>query len=143
MPLVDSEVGRPRTISLRGLLVAAQLNALARHHKGHVVEVARVVNAMTADQRDRLGIVDHDPDETYHRVDRLFNKLCDALDAGHVVDGVLVDAKWLANRLATAAVPAEFRTSSSVAVDGTDVETWGAVHGDAVTVDLDGEATET
>jgi hypothetical protein len=28
-------------------------------------------------------------------------------------------------------------------VDGTDVETWGALHGDAVTVDLDGEAAET
>jgi hypothetical protein len=52
-----------------------------------------------------------------------------------VVDGFRVDAKWLANRLAAAAVPAKFRTSSSVAVDGTDVETWGALHGDAVTVD--------
>jgi len=141
--LVDSDVGRPRTISVRGLLVAAQLNALARHHRGHLVEVARVVNAMTADQRERLRIVDHRPDETYHRVDRLFNKLCDALDAGHVVGGMRVDAKWLANRLAKAVVPAEFRTSSSVAVDGTDVETWGALHGDTGTVDLDGEATET
>ena len=54
--MVDSEVGRPRTISVRGLLVACQLNALARHHKGLVVEVARVINAMTADQRDRLVV---------------------------------------------------------------------------------------
>ena len=30
-----------------------------------------------------------------------------------------------------------------MAVDGTDVETWGALHGEAVTVDLDGEAAET
>jgi hypothetical protein len=30
-----------------------------------------------------------------------------------------------------------------VAIDGTDVETWGALHGDAVSVDLDGEAAET
>ena len=123
--------------------MACQLNALARHHKAHVVEVARVINAMSDEQRATLGILDHDPGQTYHRVDRLFNKLCDVLDAGHVVDGVRVDAKWLANRLATAAVPVEFRTSSSVAVDGTDVETWGALHGDAVSVDLDGEATET
>ena len=34
-------------------------------------------------------------------------------------------------------------SASSVAVDGTDVETWGALHGEAVTVELDGEATET
>ncbi len=54
-----------------------------------------------------------------------------------------VDAKWFANALAQAAVPEEFRQSSSVAVDGTDVETWGALHGDAVTVDLDGEAADT
>jgi hypothetical protein len=142
-PLLDAEVGRRRTISVRGLLVACQLHALARHHRAHLVEVARTINAMTAEQRASLGIVKHDPAETYDRVDRLFNKLCAVLDAGHVVDGRRVDARWLANRLAAAAVPAEFRTSSSVAIDGTDVETWGALHGDATTVELDGEATET
>ncbi len=142
-PLIDAEVGRHRTISVLGLLVACQLNALARHHRAHLVEVARTINAMTDEHRASLGIVKHDPAETYDRVDRLFNKLCDVLDAGHVVDGVRVNAKWLANRLAASAVPTEFRTSSSVAVDGTDVETWGALHGDATTVELDGEATET
>jgi hypothetical protein len=141
-PLLDAEVGRHRTISARGLLVACQLNALARHHRGHLVEVARIINALNDEQRQQLGIVKHDPAQTYDRVDRLFNSLCDVLDAGHVVDGVRLDAKWLANRLAAAAVPGEFRTSGSVAVDGTDVESWGALHGDAVTVDLDGEATE-
>ncbi len=55
----------------------------------------------------------------------------------------LISRTLQANRLAAAAVPKEFRTSSSVAVDGTDVETWGALHGDPVTVDLDGEAAET
>jgi len=138
-PLMDAAVGRHRTISIRGLLVACQLNAMARHHRAHVVEVARIINALTDHQRAALGIVRHDPAQTYDRVDRLFNKLCDVVDAGHPG----IDAKWLANRLATAAVPAEFRTSSSVAIDGTDVETWGALHGDAVTVELDGEATET
>ncbi len=34
-------------------------------------------------------------------------------------------------------------TSSSLAVDGTDVETWGALHGEAVTIEVDGEASET
>lgn len=45
-PLMDAEVGRHRTISVRGLLVACQLNAMARHHRAHVVEVARIVNAL-------------------------------------------------------------------------------------------------
>src|SRR5207302_1162487 len=40
-------------------------------------------------------------------------------------------------------IPTRFRTSSSVAVDGTDLETWGALHGDCTTVELDGEAAET
>ena len=78
---------------------------MARHHRAHVVEVARIINALSDDQRHQLGIVRHDPEETYHRVDRLFNRLCDVLDAGHVVEGVGVDAKWPANRLAVAAVP--------------------------------------
>lgn len=39
--------------------------------------------------------------------------------------------------------PAKFRTSSPVAVDGTDLETWGALHGDCTTVEFDGEAAET
>jgi hypothetical protein len=141
--LLDAEVGRHRTISVRGLLVALQLNALARHHRAHLVEVARIINAMTDDQRAQLDIARHDPEQTYNRVDRLFNRLCDALDQGQVVDGVKIDAKWLAHRLAAASVPKEFRSSNSVAVDGTDVETWGALHGDPVSVDLDGEAADT
>src|SRR5579875_3391416 len=141
--LLDSEVGRHRTISVRALLVAFQLNALARHHRAHLVEVARIINAFTEDQRAQLGIARHAPDQTYNRVDRLFNRLCDVLDEGHFVDGTQVDAKWLANRLAAASIPKEFRTSRSIAVDGTDVETWGALHGDPVTVELDGEAAKT
>src|SRR3989442_252107 len=49
----------------------------------------------------------------------------------------------VAKRITAAAVPAKFRTSLSVAVDGTDLETWGALHGDSTTVEFDGEAAET
>ena len=77
--LVDASTGRPRTISVRAFLVACQLNALARHHKGHLAEVARVMNAMTDRQRAGLGVVRHDPAQTYNRLDRLFNRLCEAL----------------------------------------------------------------
>ena len=138
-PHMDAEVGRHRTISLRGLLVACQLNALARHHKAHLIGVARVINALTDDQREQLGIVDHDPERTYDRLERTFVKLAAILDGGFPG----ITARWFANQLALAAVPEEFRTSSSVAVDGTDAETWGALHGEATTVTLDGEAAET
>ena len=136
---LDFEVGRPRTMTVRGALVACQLNALARHHRAHLIEVARVINAMTDEQRQVLGFASHDPAQTYDRLDRLFTRLAAVLDAG--IAGI--DAKWFANCLALAAVPEEFRTSASVAVDGTDVETWGALHGDASSVTLDGEAAET
>jgi hypothetical protein len=138
-PSFVAETGRHRVLGLKALLVACQLNALARHHKGHLIEVARVINALTDDQRERLGIVNHDPAQIYDRVDRTFTKLAQVLDAGH--SGI--DAKWFANALAQAAVPEEFRQSRSVAVDGTDVETWGALHGDAISVELDREAAET
>ena len=133
-PEFENEVGRPRTLTLIGFLVAAQLNALARHHRGHLVEIARTLNALTGEQRTRLGMVRWDPAEAYDRVERIFVRLCRVLDG---------DAGWFANALATAAIPEEMRTSSAVAVDGTDLETWGALHGDPETVDLDGEASET
>jgi len=138
-PLLDAELGRHRTITVRGALVACQLNALARHHQGHLVEVARVVNAMTDDQRQALGFARHDPTQTYDRIDRLFLKLAKVLEAGHPG----VTAKWMANAIARAAIPDEYRTSASVAVDGTDVETWGALHGDVASVAVDGDATQT
>lgn len=137
-PAFENEVGRPRTLPLGAFLVAAQLNALARHHVGHLVEIARVLNALTGDQRARLGIASWDPEQTYDRVERLFLRLCDVLE-GDDEHG----PTWFANALANAAIPDDMRTSASVAVDGTDVETWGALHGDPETVALDGEAAET
>jgi hypothetical protein len=107
------------------------------------VEIARILNAMSAEQLASLGISEWDRSEAYDRVERLFISLCRVLEERPVVDGVEVDAAWFANRIMTAAIPARFKTSSSVAVDGTDVETWGALHGDCATVELDGEAAET
>ncbi len=138
-PFIDAEVGRPRHLSLLGFLVACQLNALARHHQGHLVQVARTLNALSDQQRRDLGISSWDPAESYPRVTRIFTKLCGVLES----EEAGVDATWFANQLARAAVPKEFLTSRAVAVDGTDVETWGALHGEAVSVELDGEAVET
>ncbi len=120
-PFLDAEVGRPRELSLEGFLVVLQLNALHRHHQAHLVQVARVLNALTDAQRAALGMSRWDPDEAYARVDRLFVRLSDVLDEGHPG----VNAQWFANALARAAIPKDVLASRSVAVDGTDVETWG------------------
>lgn len=138
-PLLDAELGRHRTVTDRGALIACQVKALSRHHHAHLIEVTRVVNAMTDEQRAALGFTKHDPAQTYDRLDRLFLKLATMLEAGH--SGV--SAKWMANAIANAAIAEEYRQTATVAVDGTDVETWGALHGDVASVDLDGDASAT
>jgi len=100
---------------------------------------ARVLNAMSDRQRKRVGITDWDPAEAYPRAERLFVELCSILDAGDAG----VDATWFANQLARAAIPKEVLTSRSMAVDGTDLETWGRLQGATIQVDLDGEAADT
>jgi len=129
---LDSPTGRPRALSLEGFLVAAQLNALRPHHQA-LVEIARTLNAMSEDQRLRLGIARWDCAEAYDWVHYLFVKLTRLLQAGFdaEIDGrrERIDAQFFANRLVGAAVPEDAWCSSSIAVDGTDVEAWGALHG--------------
>jgi hypothetical protein len=124
---------------LEALLVALQLNALHPHHEAHLVMAARVLNAMNDDQRAALGMQRWDPAEAYPRVERLFVTVCKILETG----AADVDATWCANQLARAAIPKDLLTSRSIAVDGTDVETWGRLRGATLQVDLDGEAAET
>ena len=136
---MDSEVGRHRRLSLEGLLVAFQINALQRDHQAHLVEAARILNGLDKDHRRRIRIEKWDEDEAYARVTWLFAKLCHLLkDAPEDMD-----AQWFANRLTRAAIPARYLSSRSVAVDGTDIETWGAFQGSVNAVELDGEAVET
>jgi hypothetical protein len=145
-PRLDSPVGRPRALSLGGFLVAAQLNAFARHHQAHLVEITRTLNALSDDQRRALGICRWDPEQAYDRVEYLFAKLCRALEVGWEasVDGrpAHIDAQWFANRIARAALEGTTPTSMSLSVDGTDIETWGALRGDAATLEPDGDSPE-
>lgn len=143
---LDSPVGRPRALSLLGFLVAAQLNAFARHHAAHLTQIARTLNALSHDQRSVLGIGRWNPEQAYDRVDYLFVKLCRALDVGWeaMVDGrqERIDSQWFANRIARAAVGDDAPRSRSLAVDGTDIETWGALRGYGSTVEPDGDSPE-
>jgi hypothetical protein len=138
-PYVESEVGRPRELNLEALFVMMQVNALHRHHKAHLVETARAISALTDQQRESLGLKRWDQSEAYCRVERLFVKVCEVIESGEAG----VDATWFANQLARAAIPKDLLESKSIAVDGTDVETWGALRGSSVTVELDGEAADT
>jgi hypothetical protein len=137
-PHFDAEVGRPRHLPLEALLVALQINALQRAHQAHLIDVARLVNALEDEERDKLGIKNWDKEEAYARVTWLFSKLCRVLNSG--VDGL--SPGWFANALARASVPRRYLKSRSVAVDGTDIETWGAFQGSITTLEYDGEAAE-
>ncbi len=134
----DAATGRPRRLTLEALLVGLQANALRRNHQAHLIDVARLLNSLSDKERSRLGITSWDPDETYLSVVRLYSKLCSVLEAG--IEGI--DTQWFVDRLLRASVPKRYITSHSVAVDGTDVETWGAFQGSVSALHLDGEALE-
>ena len=136
-PHLDALTGRRRHLSVQGLLVALQLNALQRRHQAHLINAARMLNSLTCDQLEALGVYRWDPSHAYRRVQRLYGQLCALLDSG----AAGIDADTFANRLAHAAIPRRYRLSRAVAVDGTDIETWGAFQGSVETLDLDGEAT--
>jgi hypothetical protein len=121
--MVDSPTGRPRSLSVEAFLVAAQLNGLRRGHTAKIADIARILNSFSASQLETLGVRSWVPKESYRRTDRLFNKLATALDRGGDLDrdrfaASLVDASLTE-------VPA---TSTSAALDATDVETWGRLH---------------
>lgn len=103
-----------------------------------MIDVARLMNAMTGEQRASLGITDWDEPQAYGRVDWLYNRLCEVLSAG--IEGI--DAQWFVDRFVKSSIPKRYQMTHSVAVDGTDVESWGAFQG-STTVVLDGEAADT
>ncbi|MEX0755063.1 MAG: hypothetical protein WD206_01420 [Actinomycetota bacterium] len=55
---------------MEALLVAFYLNGIRRHHKSHVVELARILNSLSSDQLDALGVRKWNPTEAYDRTDR-------------------------------------------------------------------------
>ena len=103
-------------------MVALQLNALQRHHRAHLVQAARGLKVLTDDQRASLSIGGRDPAEADPRVERFYLRLCALLES----EDAGVDPAWFADQPARAAIPPDVLTSTSVAADGTDVETWGA-----------------
>ncbi len=58
-----------------------------------------------------------------------------------VIDGVAtrIDVVWFADRLLEASLQGVPTWSKSVAVDGTDIDTWGKLHGELDDTDFDGD----
>lgn len=125
---LDATTGRPRFLSVKALLVAMMVNGLEVNHSAHITGITAVLEAMSRQRLRELGCrVDRWPTDLYKRVDDLFNRLIHALEAGFdaEVDGqaVRVDHVWFSNRIGASPVTDEIITTSSVAIDGTAIET--------------------
>jgi hypothetical protein len=132
--LVDSPLGRPRSLSVRGLLHAATVNGLRKNHVAHISEWARALNGYEPWQLRYLGINRWDPDQSYQRTSRLFVKIWKGLKAGSHMGaggtGHAVTAHWVMNQLIAASLfdLSDNERSRSLAVDATPVTSWAVIH---------------
>lgn len=139
-PYVDAGEGRPRMLPLRALLIAMQINALRQDHVALLTRITRVVNSLSVAQRHALGMEEWNERGSYDRVQRLFDKVVKVLEDGADVGGTQAGharAFDVLNLYVEAACPPDLLLSSSIAIDGTDVPSWGRLFGDEDTVELD------
>lgn len=122
--------GRPRELSVRALLVGLLL--LSQSGSMHLVRVPGLLNGLDAGSRKRLGVT-RKGGVTRRQVERLFNLIADALPSEHHVE---FDAFCDALLLAT--VDPGCAGTSSIAIDGTSVDSWGRKRR---RVDANGEVT--
>jgi hypothetical protein len=112
--------GRPREISVRTLLVALLL--LAESGSMHLVRVPSMLNCLDTATRKRLGVVRADG-ITRRQVERLYNLIASALKGSqHAGFDAFCDL------LLQATLDPACANTSSIAVDGTSVDSWGRRH---------------
>jgi hypothetical protein len=149
VPVLQARLNRRadanRRLSILGYETAVTLHGWTRHHRMHLVEVVRLINAFTPSTLRLLGMPDWHYDGCYDRFQRLFTAISRALKHGwHHADPdtnvtTFIDLNWYRQRAGLAPVPLDLIRGCALAIDGTDMETWGRIHGDRSTVELDGE----
>lgn len=107
-------LGRPRQLPVRALLLALLL--LVAEGRPHLVRVAPLLNSLPQRDRQRLG-VDRPGGITRRQVQALYDRLTGVLG----VDGL----DRFCDDLLDATMPEEPVGSSSLAVDASDIPTWG------------------
>ncbi|MHA6751581.1 transposase [Dermacoccus nishinomiyaensis] len=126
--ILAARPGRKRVHSVTTLLA---LYALAidqsRATEAIIARTAEIADALTPSQRQMLGLTSsYHPDQLYR-----LNALIASLELDCDADGVVPDGSlpFTLNALATdivnAAIPDQIRPTTTFAVDGTDIESWG------------------
>lgn len=138
--LTTQKTGRPRNLTeVRALLIAAQANALTPHHTAHIASVGRVIDSLETSERHDLGITSWDRTTGYVQVHRFLDLINEALVAGPTVQvhgqDVKLDHQEFVARILKASLPDDLPSSSSVALDSTALETWGALYGDPASIE--------
>ncbi|GIG21758.1 hypothetical protein Cch01nite_24820 [Cellulomonas chitinilytica] len=115
---------RARNVLIGWLLTTYEPAATAAHTR-----VAENLLALSAEQRERIGLPAIPANRAYARVWDKTNEIIKALDEGFTIgSGALVapvDLDWFVDALARCAIPVHLPTSRTRAVDGTDWETCG------------------
>jgi hypothetical protein len=133
-------------LSVKGLEVAKALRAFEQNHEMLLIDIARVINTFDPSTLSLLGMPAWTKTGGYDRVDRLTHQMAEALEQGFddvdpdTSDVAHIDVQWFLNAVVRAPVPDYLVAGCALAVDGTDLPTWGALHGAEETVELDGEA---
>ncbi len=143
--VMTKSTGRPRTLAnVRGMLIVLAANGLTRHHTAHNARIGRVIDALSPEERFELGFLAWDSRTGYLQVNRFIDALNDTLTDAPLVtihdDPVVLDHQEFLTRLLEASQPEDLPTSKSIAVDGTAMESWGALYGDPTTIEDTGPA---
>lgn len=109
--------GRPRELTMRNFLVGMYL--VATTGTLHICRIASTLNGLPPATRKRLGLT-RPGGITDRQVQRLFATICTALRA----DGI-ASLDDVFDALCDATQPAEADAVTSIAVDATDIESWG------------------
>ena len=116
--------GRPRQLSVRTMLVGCVLTS--QSGRSHLVRVEETLNALPYSTKRRLGL---DPKKgvTYRQITRLYALMTSVIDEkdASTLDDRLVHFDEICGRLAFFSAHKDARTAPSIALDATDIETWG------------------
>lgn len=117
----DRRPGRPSELPVRAFLVGLLLTA--QQGTPHLVRVAALLSGLDHNSRKRLG-VDRPGGITNRQVHRLFGRITELLGTAHE-PGAMDD---ICDALLDATQPAERHGTTSLAIDSTEMPSWGSRH---------------